>query len=204
MIDSFKGAFNKKFPLFRNNNYYFRNNMKKNILIIVLSIVSVFFIGYTIVLNNNLRATEENLSKVEEEYKDVVTKHDKYIKDNSLSEWDMFTLALMKVESNYNISAVSSVGAKGYFQLMPIYVEEVNRIHKTNYKYEDVIKSFEKSYEVFTLMQEAHNKDFSMDKALRLHNGDHEWYHQRVYNAMSEIKRYEEMRKMLSLEKLNK
>ena len=109
----------------------------------------------------------------------------------------MFTLALMKVESNYEPTATSSVGAKGYFQIMPIYVEEVNRVHKTNYVYEDVVKSFEQSYEVFTLMQEAHNDEYDMDKALKLHNGDHKWYNRRVYREMANISRYEQMRQML-------
>jgi hypothetical protein len=109
----------------------------------------------------------------------------------------MFTLALMKVESNYEPTAVSSVGAKGYFQITPIYVAEVNRVHKTNYVYEDVVNSFEQSYEVFTLMQEAHNQDYNMDKALRLHNGDHKWYNRRVYKEMDAIMKYEEMRQMV-------
>ena len=49
--------------------------------------------------------------------------------EDPLSEWDLFTLALMKAESDYELSAKSSVGARGYFQIMPIYVEEVNRVH---------------------------------------------------------------------------
>jgi hypothetical protein len=43
-------------------------------------------------------------------------------------------------------------------------------------------------------MQEAHNKDFSMDKALALHNGNHKWYKKRVYKEMANIEKYEEMR----------
>ena len=163
--------------------------MKRYITIFVLTIVAIFFIGRTSVLSKELKATNEKLASVEQELND-------YLNTNvdSLSEWDMFTLALMKVESNYNVSAESSVGAKGYFQIMPIYVAEVNRVHKTNYVYEDVVRSFEQSYEVFTLMQEAHNKDFSMDKALVLHNGDHKWYKKRVYKEMANIEKYEEMR----------
>ena len=163
--------------------------MKRIITIFVLTIVAIFFIGRTSVLSKELKATNEKLANVEQELND-------YLNTNvdSLSEWDMFTLALMKVESNYNVSAESSVGAKGYFQIMPIYVAEVNRVHKTNYVYEDVVRSFEQSYEVFTLMQEAHNKDFSMDKALVLHNGDHKWYKKRVYKEMANIEKYEEMR----------
>lgn len=162
--------------------------MNKNISIIASVIVLIFLAWKTITLSNELSATKAELTIAQQKIESISED------DDVLSEWDVFTLALMKVESNYEPAAVSSVGAKGYFQIMPIYVEEVNRVHKTNYVYEDVVRSFEKSYEVFTLMQEAHNKDFSMDKALRLHNGNHKWYHRRVYNEMSNIQKYEEMR----------
>jgi hypothetical protein len=163
--------------------------MKSNVVVIIFALTAIFGIGKSISLSNKLEATEAELAIAQQEIESISNSN-----EDVLSEWDVFTLALMKVESNYEPAAVSSVGAKGYFQIMPIYVEEVNRVHKTNYVYEDVVRSFEKSYEVFTLMQEAHNKDFSMDKALRLHNGNHKWYHRRVYNEMSNIQKYEEMR----------
>ena len=162
--------------------------MKSNVVVIIFALTAIFGIWKTISLSNELTATKAELAIAQQEIESILED------DDVLSEWDVFTLALMKVESNYEPAAVSSVGAKGYFQIMPIYVEEVNRVHKTNYVYEDVVRSFDKSYEVFTLMQEAHNKDFSMDKALRLHNGNHKWYHRRVYNEMSNIQKYEEMR----------
>jgi hypothetical protein len=167
--------------------------MKRYITIFVLALVATFFIGRTSVLSNELKETKASLASVEQELNDYLNTP----VEDSLSDWDMFTLALMKVESEYKPTAVSSVGAKGYFQIMPIYVEEVNRVHKTNYVYEDVVRSFELSNEVFILMQEAHNKDFSMDTALELHNGNHKWYKRRVYNAMEDIARYEEMRQMV-------
>ena len=166
--------------------------MKRYIAIYVLSLVAIFFIGRTSVLSSQLKATNERLASVEQELADHMCQ-----KEEPLSEWDLFTLALMKVESDYDLSAKSSVGARGYFQIMPIYVEEVNRVHHTNYKYDEVVSSFEQSYEVFTLMQEAHNKSYSMDKALTLHNGNHKWYKKRVYNAMEDIARYEEVRQMV-------
>ena len=182
----------------------------KNIIIIALAFIAVFFGCQNLSLkeknnhiDNELIETRLYLDSVEQKLDSVEQKLDsveqklKNMNDDSLSNWDMFTLALMKVESNYEPSAVSSVGAKGYFQIMPIYVEEVNRVHKTQYIYEDVVGSFKQSYEVFTLMQEAHNKDFSMDKALKLHNGDHKWYNRRVYKEMENIEKYEEMRQML-------
>lgn len=112
---------------------------------------------------------------------------------DTLSDWDMFTLALMKVESDFDPSAVSSVGAKGYFQITPIYVKEVNRIHKTNYTF-DQVTDFNTAWTIFDLMQKAHNPDYSMDKALVLHNGNRDWYKRRVYAEMARIRQYEEMR----------
>ena len=102
--------------------------MKRYITIFVLALVATFFIGRTSVLSNELKATKASLASVEQELNDCLNGP----ADDSLSEWDMFTLALMKVESEYKPTAVSDVGAKGYFQIMPIYVEEVNRVHKTN------------------------------------------------------------------------
>ena len=177
--------------------------MKTKFVIIAVSALLTFFMGQTYLLSKELKATKQSLIKMEQECNERIRLiEDEYSQNNaenfdSLSEWDMFTLALMKVESNYEPTAVSSVGAKGYFQITPIYVEEVNRVHKTNYKYEEVIKSFVLSYEVFTLMQEAHNQEYDMDEALRLHNGDHKWYRRRVYKEMDAIVRYEEMRQMI-------
>ena len=167
--------------------------MKRYTLIFILALIATLFISICriSVLSNELKATQENLASVERELKELKCKPD------SLSKWDIFTLALIKVESEYKPNAVSSVGAKGYFQFMPIYVNEVNRFHNTNYVYEDVVNSFELSHEVFILMQEAHNKDYNMDKALTLHNGEHKWYKKRVYNAMEDIALYEEMRQMV-------
>ena len=167
--------------------------MKRYSLIFILALITTLFISICriSVLSNELKATQENLASVEMELKELKCKPD------SLSKWDIFTLALIKVESEYKPNAVSSVGAKGYFQFMPIYVNEVNRFHNTNYVYEDVVNSFELSHEVYILMQEAHNKDYNMDKALTLHNGEHKWYKKRVYNAMEDIALYEEMRQMV-------
>ena len=134
------------------------------------------------------------LSKVHKTNNYITDNIKNYIqKTDTLSYWDIFTLALIKVESEYNNNAVSSVGAKGYFQMTPIYVKEVNRIHKTNFTF-DQVTDFDKAYEIFDLMQKAHNPDYNMDKALELHNGKHVWYNKRVYREMKNIKMYENMR----------
>ena len=115
---------------------------------------------------------------------------------DTLNEWEVFTLALMKVESDYDPMAVSSVGARGYFQITPVYVKEVNRIHKTDFTF-DQVTDFDTAWQIFDLMQKAHNPDYDMDRALELHNGDHDWYKRRVYNEMKRIRLYESMRTKL-------
>ena len=174
--------------------------VKKNIKTIVTSLlvlglasVSTFLMVENLRLTRELNEANEHIAIDHQEINKYMTE----LETDTLSKWDIFTLALMKVESDYDITAKSSVGARGYFQLMPIYVKEVNRVHKTNYKYEEVVKSFDQSYEVFMLMQKAHNKNFNIDKALVLHNGNHKWYHKRVYDEKKKIERYEEMRKMI-------
>ena len=124
---------------------------------------------------------------------DMFIAEETVIIQDTLSDWDIFTLALIKVESEYNNDAVSSVGAKGYFQMTPIYVKEVNRVHKTNFTF-DQVTNFDNAYEIFDLMQKAHNPDYNMDKALELHNGKHDWYNTRVYREMENIRNYEDMR----------
>lgn len=113
-----------------------------------------------------------------------------------MSDWEMFTMALMKVESEYDSTAVSNKGAKGYLQITPIYIEEVNRIHGTNYTMKDVT-NLELAYEIFDLMQQAHNQNYDKEKAIILHNGKHDWYRNRVMKAYDDIKKYEDVRNRL-------
>ena len=116
--------------------------------------------------------------------------------ENQLSDWEIFTMALVKVESEFDSTAVSSAGAKGYFQITPIYVKEVNRLHNTDYTF-DQVTNFNDSYEIFLLMQDARNSDYDFDTALELHNGKHKWYKKRVYKEMENIRRYEKVRNQL-------
>ena len=157
--------------------------MKTKITLFLLLMLSIGINGY---MFQYLGEKEEVLAEIEEQAAN----------DDNLSEWDMFTLALMKVESEYDNTAVSSVGAKGYFQITPIYVKEVNRVHKTDYTFSQVT-DFDTAYEIFDLMQKAHNPKYDMNKALELHNGKHKWYNRRVYTEMRRIQKYEEMRRKI-------
>ena len=112
---------------------------------------------------------------------------------DTINDWEMFTMALMKVESDYDSTAVSPVGARGYLQLPPVYIKEVNQKHNTNYTFADAW-NLEKSYEIYDLMQQAHNKDYDIEKAIVLHNGKHGWYRQRVLKELKNIEIYEQVR----------
>ena len=115
--------------------------------------------------------------------------------NRNMSDWEIFTMALMEVESKYDSTAYNK-GATGYFQITPIYVKEVNNQHNTNYTMKDVT-NLEKSYEIFDLMQQAHNKDYDINKAIVLHNGTQDWYRQRIMKSIKDIKKYEEVRNRL-------
>lgn len=130
----------------------------------------------------------------EPEYKIVKHQEKEFVYvPKHMSDWDIFTMALIKTESEFDSTAVSSVGAKGYFQITPIYIKEVNRVYKTNFTMDDVI-NLEKAYQIFDLMQQAHNKEYDKEKAIVLHNGEHDWYRRRVLNNYEDIKKYEEIR----------
>lgn len=159
----------------------------KDILLTLLFISSVVL---NVVLLIERKSTDLHQTQYEAPVQIPVPERD------TLDTWEIFTLALMKVESEYNNNAVSSAGAKGYFQMTPIYVREVNRIHKTNFTFDEVT-DFETAYRIFDLMQQAHNPDYSLDRALELHNGNHSWYRTRVYNEMKRIYNYETLRKKL-------
>lgn len=158
--------------------------MKKNTLIIVVLALSILTNIVSLSYIRNIKSTSGQLAEAQEE---------QVFEADTLSDWDIFTLALMKVESEYDNNAVSSVGARGYFQMTPIYVREVNRVHHTEFTFSQVT-DFETAYEIFDLMQQAHNPEYNMVRALELHNGKHKWYNKRVFNAMNQIKLYEEMR----------
>ena len=160
--------------------------MKKNIIIVMVLALSVLINIVSFVHIKNITRTMTEITEVIElpEPAPVI---------DTLSHWEIFTLALMKVESEYNPNAVSSAGARGYFQMLPIYVREVNRIHHTDYTFDQVL-DFETAYQIFDLMQQAHNPEYDMERALDIHNGKSAYYHKKVYKTMDQIRLYEDMR----------
>lgn len=104
-----------------------------------------------------------------------------------VSEWDSLISALIHVESNGNDNAINPTsGASGCLQLMPIFVDEVNRVALTSYTYDDRFDR-EKSIEMFNEYQAHYNPERDIHEAIRRHNPTAgEWYYNRVINAMNQ------------------
>ena len=52
---------------------------------------------------------------------------------DSLTEWQVFIMALIEVECERNPKAKSPGGAVGPFQITQSYINEINRIYKTDF-----------------------------------------------------------------------
>lgn len=112
-----------------------------------------------------------------------------------ISEWHLFTLALISVESEFDSTAVNKLtGARGILQIMPIFVREVNRLQDSVvYEWNDAF-SVEKSLEMLNIMNP--NKD--VERAIVKHNSrGGKWYRKRVLDKMEEYKKIFEMRERL-------
>ena len=106
-----------------------------------------------------------------------------------VSEWEILTQALIRVESRGDTLAVGKTRDLGALQITPIYVEDVNRIlGEERYTLEDR-KSLKKSVEMFNVLQGHYNSEQDIAKAIHLHNPKAgSWYAERVYAAMEEIR----------------
>lgn len=117
--------------------------------------------------------------------------------ENTLSEWEIMKLAIVKTESEFNPLAVGKSGDWGLLQITPIYVKEVNRIlGEEKYTHEDAFNP-EKSMEMFTIMQNHHNPENDIDRAIASHNPTaSSAYSVKVRKNMEFIRQYEELRKL--------
>lgn len=115
--------------------------------------------------------------------------------ENTLSEWEIMKLAIIKTESEFNPLAVGKSEDWGIFQITPIYVKEVNRIlGEEKYSHEDAFNP-EKSMEMFTIMQNHHNPENDIDRAIASHNPTaSSAYSVKVRKNMEWVRNYEEIR----------
>lgn len=104
------------------------------------------------------------------------------------TDWEILIFALIWQESKGNPEAKND-NSLGVLQITPIYVKEANNIvGYVKYNLENR-KSVEKSIEMFNIVQGKHNKEKSIDRAIKLHNptaGD--WYYKSVKNYFNLLK----------------
>lgn len=120
-----------------------------------------------------------------------------FIKD-TLTEWQVFVMALVEVECERNPNAKSNKNAIGPFQITEVYVAEINRLYNTNFIFEDAW-DLNKSIKMFELMNDYYNPNRDIDKAIQIHNpGAGSWYAKRIKERMKLIKFSELVRSELT------
>lgn len=103
--------------------------------------------------------------------------------------WDIFTEALIWVESKGDEKAVGKKDDVGVLQITPILLKDCNRIlgyekYRLNDRYDR-----EKSIEMFNLIQDHYNPQHDFHWALKLWNsGAPLSYHRKVMDKYNEIK----------------
>ena len=103
-----------------------------------------------------------------------------------ITEWQLFTLALIDVESEYDTLAENKyTKARGILQIMPIFVKEANRLQDTT-KYEWIDAwNVGSSLEMFNII----NPEQDIDLAIKRHNPNAKgWYSRRVKDRMDKFR----------------
>lgn len=116
-----------------------------------------------------------------------------------LSEWQMLEMAIIETESKYNPRAEGECGARGIFQITPIFVAEANRIlGDEEFTISDCYDA-SRSLQMFRIVQNKHNPSGSVPDALRIHNpgGSSSGYNDLVIKAYNKIVKYEKIRKIV-------
>lgn len=104
-------------------------------------------------------------------------------------DWELFTQALIWVESKGDCKAVGSKDDVGVLQITPILLQDCNRILKTErFTLEDRLDSL-KSVEMFNIIQDHYNPQHDYHWALKIWNGKAPLsYHRKVMDMFNEIK----------------
>ncbi len=110
-----------------------------------------------------------------------------------LTDFELIELAIIWQESKGNPNPKHSDGqSEGILQITPIYVKEANRIlGKSKYTLHDR-KNTLKSHEMFLVVQNYHNPEKDVKKAVLLHNKAG-WYFDEVMDRYNCLKLYQEI-----------
>lgn len=104
-------------------------------------------------------------------------------------DWELFTQALIWVESKGDSKAVGNYDDVGVLQITPILLQDCNRILKNEgFTLEDRLDSL-KSVEMFNIIQDHYNPQHDYHWALKIWNGKAPLsYHRKVMDKFNEIK----------------
>ena len=110
-----------------------------------------------------------------------------------LTDFELIELAIIWQESKANPNPKHSDGeSEGILQITPIYVKEANRIlGKSKYTLYDRRNPL-KSHEMFLVVQNYHNPEKDVKKAVKLHNKAG-WYFEEVIDRYNCLKLYQEI-----------
>lgn len=104
-------------------------------------------------------------------------------------DWELFTQALIWVESKGDSKAVGSKDDVGVLQITPILLQDCNRIVGYEKYYLNDRYDREKSVEMFNIVQDHYNPQHDYHWALKLWNsGAPLSYHRKVMDKFNEIK----------------
>lgn len=104
-------------------------------------------------------------------------------------DWELFTQALIWVESKGDSKAVGSKDDMGVLQITPILLQDCNRILKYEaFTLEDRLDSL-RSVEMFNIIQDHYNPQHDYHLALKIWNGKAPLsYHRKVMDRFNQIK----------------
>lgn len=176
------------------NINYDKNGLITGIFLLI-ALATIFFClggytGQTIQMHKQEKVVEEKIKEV-------------YVAGEELDEWTILTMAIMKTESEFDPSRIGATQDVGIMQFTPIAVEEVNRILRLEGKEDEYshLDAFDirKTIEMFNIIQNYHNKEQNISKAIHQHNpgGASIGYGKKVYDNIRFIKRLEEARQEL-------
>lgn len=110
-----------------------------------------------------------------------------------LTDFELIELAIIWQESKGNPNPKHSDGeSEGLLQITPIYVKEANRIlGRSEYAIHDRRNPL-KSHEMFLVVQNYHNPEKDVKKAIKLHNNGKRYFEE-VMDRYNCLKLYQEM-----------
>lgn len=142
-------------------------------------------------------STQFNQSYCKNKQKDITCIHDTVYVEKNVTDWQMLTLAITEVESNLDKEAKNN-NAVGILQITPEYVMEANRCQdKLKFSLKDRHDP-KKSIEMFNAVNNYHNKERSVEKAIKLHNPTASYrYSDKIKENLKRLKKEENVRKYI-------